>query len=543
MCSVRECAPPPGPMRTKRISPAASADFAKPGAFVDLLLHVDDIRASHDQRRILRGVGFSLHRGEILGLIGTNGAGKTTLMDVLTGSHLPNGGRMSLAGENFNPDSLEAAQACGVSLIPQNFRLDPEQTVAKAIFRRTFQAAKPHPELRAQAAKLIAEVGVDLDPDAKVGVLVRAEQALVEVLRMVAEEAQLVIMDEVAASLPDHDVAVLHKVLRMLTGQGRAIIYITHRLDEVRSIAHRIAVLREGVVHRILDASQCTVEELALLLLQKEPESSDRPNGLLEDQEVLRVVNLSVAEDIRDVTFTVAKGEIFGLVGTHRSGTYALVEALAGVRAMTCGEIHVNGEQVDLQSETDARHRKIGFLPDSDHNFHEDPSIAEELQQGRNRQAGASSVEDEVSQLRGVIDVVQQMRIKTGNIQGTMSTLSGGDHQKVRLARWMAAECDILILSHPSRGIDIGAKEIVYRMLRELCETGVAIILHSSDLSELVGWCHRIGVMRDGELVSIEANANTNEDVLVHHMLGDKFASGNSPARRSKGVTDTLLPG
>ncbi|WP_241650991.1 ATP-binding cassette domain-containing protein [Paenarthrobacter ureafaciens] len=226
-------------MRTKRISPAASADFAKPGAFVDLLLHVDDIRASHDQRRILRGVGFSLHRGEILGLIGTNGAGKTTLMDVLTGSHLPNGGRMSLAGENFNPDSLEAAQACGVGLIPQNFRLDPEQTVAKAIFRRTFQAAKHHPELRAQAAKLIAEVGVDLDPDAKVGVLVRAEQALVEVLRMVAEEAQLVIMDEVAASLPDHDVAVLHKVLRMLTGQGRAIIYITHRLDEVRSITAR----------------------------------------------------------------------------------------------------------------------------------------------------------------------------------------------------------------------------------------------------------------------------------------------------------------
>lgn len=515
---------------------------------MDLLLHVDDIRASHDQRRILRGVGFSLHRGEILGLIGTNGAGKTTLMDVLAGSHRPSGGRMSLAGENYNPDSLEEAQACGVGLIPQNFRLNPEQTIAEAVFRRTFQASKPHQELRAQAAKLIEEVGVDLDPDTKVGILVRAEQALVEVLRMIAEEAQLVIMDEVAASLPDHDVAVLHKVLRMLTGQGRAIIYITHRLDEVRSIAHRIAVLREGSVHRILDASQSTVEEIALLLLQEKPASPSRPTSLLQGKEVLRVVNLSVEKDIRDVTFNLAKGEIFGLVGTHRSGTYALVEALAGVRSTTYGEVHVHGEKVDIRSEADAQRLKIGFLSDADDTFREEASIAEELRQGHQEHPGQSpqagpSVEHEVRELRGVIDTIRRMRINTGNIQDAITTLSGGDSQKVRLARWMASDCDILILSHPSRGIDIGAKEIVYRMLRELSETGVAIILHSSDLSELVGWCHRIGVMRDGELVSIEANANTNEDVLVHHMLGDKFSSGNSHARRSKSPAGALLPG
>ncbi|MEV7604295.1 sugar ABC transporter ATP-binding protein [Paenarthrobacter sp. NPDC089322] len=501
---------------------------------MDLLLHADDIHASYDQRRILKGVGFSLHRGEILGLIGTNGAGKSTLMGVLAGSHQHNGGRMTLAGENYGPDSMEEAQACGVGLIPQNFRLDPGLTIAQAIFRGTFQSSKPHAELRAQAAALITQVGVDLDPDMKVGQLVRAEQTLVEVLRMVAEEAQLVIMDEVAASLPDHDVAVLHKVLRMLTRQGRAIIYITHRLDEVRSIAHRIAVLREGKVHRVLDANQTDVDELAFLLLQKRLEGTSRPTELAPGGEALRVANLRVDESVRDVSFSVAKGEIFGLVGTHRSGIYPLVEALVGLNPSTSGHLYVGGEEAVIRNQQDAQKLKIGFLSDTADNLGSEAiSIVNGLDQTLD--SASDSLQDEVIQLRGVIELVRRMRINTTNIHSTMTTLSGGDRQKVQLARWMTAGCDILILSHPSRGIDIGAKEIVYRMLHELSQTGVAIILLSSDLSELVGWCHRIGVMRDGELVSIEANANTNEDVLVHHMLGDKFEADRGQARRLKG--------
>lgn len=500
---------------------------------MDLLLHADDIRASYDQRRILKGVSFSLHRGEILGLIGTNGAGKTTLMGVLAGAHKHDGGRMNLAGEKFAPDSLEEAQACGVGLIPQNFRVDPELTVAKAIFRETFQAGKAHEELRDQASKLIHDIGVDLDPDTKVGALIRAEQTLVEVLRMVAEEAQLVIMDEVAASLPDHDVAVLHKVLRMLNQQGRAIIYITHRLDEVRSIAHRIAILRDGRVHRVVDASQTDVDELAFLLLQQKLEPNARPVELATGEEALRVVELGVGDAVRDVTFNVAKGEIFGLVGTHRSGIYALIGALVGINPSTSGGIFMHGAKVEIREQQDAKRLKIGFLSETDDNFETGATLADGLQQSADDQD--VSLQDEVMQLRGVIELVRRMRINTTNIHGTIATLSGGDRQKVQLAKWMTTDCDVLILSHPSRGIDIGAKEIVYKMLHELSQTGVAIILLSSDLSELVGWCHRIGVMRDGEMVSIEANANTNEDVLVHHMLGDKFEATPREARRHQG--------
>ncbi|MFE4198858.1 sugar ABC transporter ATP-binding protein [Paenarthrobacter sp. NPDC056912] len=500
---------------------------------MDLLLHADDIHASYDQRRILKGVRFSLHRGEILGLIGTNGAGKTTLMGVLSGRHKHDGGRIMLAGEKYVPDSMEEAQACGVGLIPQNFRLDPELTVAEAIFRGTFQAGKPHDELRGQALKLIRDIGVTMDPDVKVGTLIRAEQTLVEVLRMVAEEAQLVIMDEVAASLPDHEVAVLHQVLRMLIRQRRAIIYITHRLDEVRSIAHRIAVLRDGAVHRILEAGQTDVDELAFLLLQEKLEDNARPAHPAAGDEALRVVGLSVEEHVQDVTFTVAKGEIFGLVGTHRSGVYQLIEALAGIHPSTSGEIFMQGKPVQVRGPLDAQRLKIGYLSDTDDNLESGASIVEGLQHTAN--ANEASLENEISRLRGVIELVRRMRINTTNIHGTVTTLSGGDRQKVQLAKWMTSDCDVLILSHPSRGIDIGAKEIVYRMLHELSRTGVAIILVSSDLSELVSWCHRIGVMRDGELVTIEANANTNEDVLVHHMLGAKFGSGSGQARRVKG--------
>ncbi|WP_426002637.1 sugar ABC transporter ATP-binding protein [Paenarthrobacter sp. NyZ202] len=514
--------------------PNAGKHYCEPGASLDLLLHADDIHASYDQRRILKGVGFSLHRGEILGLIGTNGAGKSTLMGVLAGSHQHSSGRMTLAGEVYGPDTTDEAQACGVGLIPQNFRLNPELTVAEAIFRGTFQGAKPHADLRGQASALLADIGVDLDPDTKVGGLIRAEQTLVEVLRMVAEEAQLVIMDEVAASLPDHDVAVLHKVLRMLISQGRAIIYITHRLDEVRSIAHRIAVLRDGRVHRVLDASQTNEDELAFLLLQEKPEGNSRPGEPAAGDEALRVANLQVGDRVRDVTFSVAKGEIFGLVGTHRSGIYALVEALVGLHPSTSGRIFVRGVEAAIRNHQDARDLGIGFLSDTTDNFApETSSIVDGLHHAAD--PAAVSLQDEVMQLRGVIELVRRMRINTTNIHGTMATLSGGDRQKVQLAKWMTTDCDILVLSHPSRGIDIGAKEIVYRMLHELTQTGVAVILLSSDLSELVGWCHRIGVMRDGELVSIEANANTNEDVLVHHMLGDKFQEPRGEARRLKG--------
>lgn len=497
---------------------------------MDLLLHADDIHASYDHRRILKGVGLSVHRGEILGLIGTNGAGKTTLMGVLAGSHRHDAGTMTLAGEKYGPDSMEEAQACGVGLIPQNFRIDPQLTIASAIFRGTFQAGKSHHELRDQASKLIRDIGITLDPDVKVGTLIRAEQALVEVLRMVAEEAQLVIMDEVAASLPDHDVAVLHQVLRMLVRQGRAIIYITHRLDEVRSIAHRIAVLREGRVHKVLEASHTDVDELAFLLLQQELEGSARPTDPAGGEEALRVVNLSMEDKVREVTFNVAKGEIFGLVGTHRSGVYELVEALAGVRPSTSGHILLHGRPARIRGVQDASRLKIGYLSDAAGECGEAGSIVDGIQPVR--EADGANLRDEISQLRGVTDVIRRMRISTTNIHGNITTLSGGDRQKVQLAKWMATDCDVLILSHPSRGIDIGAKETVYKMLSELSETGVAIVLLSSDLSELISWCHRVGVMRDGELVTIEANANTNEDVLVHHMLGVKFESGGGDARR-----------
>lgn len=496
---------------------------------MDLLLRADDIHASYDQRHILKGVELSLHRGEILGLIGTNGAGKTTLMGVLAGSHKHDGGRITLAGEIYGPDSLAEAQACGVGLIPQNFRLDPELTIAEAIFRGTFQAGKPHDELRGQASKLIQDIGIELDPDHKIGTLIRAEQTLVEVLRMVAEEAQLVIMDEVAASLPDHDVAVLHQVLRMLTQQGRAIIYITHRLDEVRSIAHRIAVLRDGKVHTIVDANQTDVEELAFLLLQQKLEGNPRPTDPAAGDEAMRVLNLGVGDHVRDVTFTVAKGEIFGLAGTHRSGVYQLIEALAGIKPSDTGNILINGNRVSIRGVQDALRLKIGYLSDTD-DIESGASIVEGLQ--RREEPGEATLRHEISQLRGVVDVVHRMHINTTNIHGTIRTLSGGDRQKVQLAKWMTTDCDVLILSHPSRGIDIGAKETVYKMLNELSQSGVAIILLSSDLSELISWCHRIGVMRGGELVVIEANANTNEDVLVHHMLGDKFESGGAEARR-----------
>lgn len=495
---------------------------------MESLLSVRELTKNHEHLRALRGVTLEVAPGEIIGLLGENGAGKSTFLSILGGWDQADSGEMVLAGKKYNPASADEALKLGVGSIRQKFKLDPELTVAQAIFRSSEFKDAPEAELNERASQLIAEAGLSIDPTSKMNDLVRAEQALIEVVRMEAEQTQLVLMDEVAATFNDYEIFQFHEMTRRLVAEGRSVIYITHRLDEIRSLADRALILDEGTISHELIPGKMSSEEIAYKMFNRAIPMGQRPEVFAGDNERLSIHNLSSADGfLKDVSFAVDRGEVFGLTGLRRSGINEVASALVGVdTSVSWGTLRISGRDASISSPEDAVEHGIGYLSDNDDELGiaNERSIAKTLMESSGIEPGSSvGFLHEVSALRDVAEQIQKLRIKTTNIQGEIGKLSGGDQQKVALARWMTTDCDILILNHPTRGIDVGAKSEIYKMLKELTEKGTSIILIGSDMTELIELCNRIAVMRDGELVSIQSNASATEDTLMGEAIGDSI--------------------
>lgn len=492
------------------------------------LLTVKEVTKTHEHLRALRGVNLEVAPGEIVGLLGENGAGKSTFLSILGGWDTPDSGAMTLSGELYAPKNAEEALAAGVGSIRQKFKVDPDLTVAQAIFRSTNNGSKSDDELVEEAASMIKAAGLEIDPHAKMGDLVRAEQALVEVLRMEAEDTKLVLMDEVAATFNDYEIFQFHEITRRLVAEGRGVVYITHRLDEIRSLADRALILVEGVIGHELIPGKMSSEEIAYKMFNRAIPMGQRPEKFEGDNERLYVEKLSSNDGfLKNVSFAVDRGEIFGLTGLRRSGINEVASAIVGVDSdVTWGDLRISGQPADIKTPEDAVKYGVGYLSDNDDELGiaNERSIAKTLLESTGIEMSEDGFVHEVSALREVAEQVRKLRIKTTNIQGEIGKLSGGDQQKVALARWMTSDCNILILNHPTRGIDVSAKNEIYKMLRELTEKGTSIIMIGSDMSELIELCNRIAVMRDGELVSIQSNSEATEDTLMEQAIGDGIA-------------------
>lgn len=490
---------------------------------MEKLLSVKGLTKSHEHLRAVKGVDLEIGRGEIVGLLGENGAGKSTLISLLGGWDTPDAGTMTLAGESYKPASAEEALAAGVGSIRQKFKIDPELTVAQAIFRSGTRNLTDEEQVE-RAGQLLGQAGVEVDPTSRMGDLVRAEQALVEVVRMEAEETQLVLMDEVAATFNDYEIFQFHEITRRLVAEGRSVLYITHRLDEIRSLADRAVILDEGVISFEITPGRMTSQEIAYKMFNREIPMGQRPEEFVGDSEKLAVEKLS-SEDgfLKDISFAVGSGEVFGLTGLRRSGINEVASALVGITDMHCEELRIDGKKVAIDSPEDSVKYGIGYLSDNDDELGlaNERSIAKTLMESTGIQANAQGFLHEVSALREVAEQIQKLHIKTTNIQGEVGKLSGGDQQKVALARWISADCEILILNHPTRGIDVSAKAEIYKMLKELTDKGTSIIIIGSDMTELIELCNRIGVMRHGELVSVQNNTDATEDTLMEAAIGD----------------------
>jgi ribose transport system ATP-binding protein len=493
-----------------------------------LLLHVQGVSKSFPGVKALEDMHLDLRAGEVLALVGENGAGKSTLMKVLSGVYTVDEGEFSLNGEPYEPISPKHAQELGISIIHQEFNLMPDLTVAQNIFigrePRGSGFFLNERRLNAQARELIERLHLPLGPKQLVGNLTVAKQQMVEIGKALSYDAKLLIMDEPTAALTDAEVEVLHDLIRRFVRPDTGVIYISHRIDELRRIADRITVIRDGRYVGTRETRETTMKEVISMMVGREISGEAEPVGVQAGREVvLEVSGLSTKALLKDVSFDLRKGEILGFAGLMGAGRTEVARAVVGADKTDAGTIRLRGREIQIHSPADAAKHRIGYLSEDRKQF------GLLVEQEVNANIGLSALRERFQSYGFVKDramratskeYVDLLRIKTPSVAQTAKNLSGGNQQKVVIAKWLVKDCDILIFDEPTRGIDVGAKEEIYRLLNELAQQGKSIIMISSELPEILRMSHRIVVMSEGRVTGmLDADGATQESVMHYATL------------------------
>jgi ribose transport system ATP-binding protein len=497
-------------------------------ADADLLLDVRGVSKSFPGVKALDDMHLDLRRGEVLAVVGENGAGKSTLMKLLSGVYEADAGEFFYNGEPYRPTSPKHAQELGISIIYQEFNLMPDLTVAQNIFvgqePRRSRLFLDERRLNAKARELIERLRLPLAPRQLVGDLTVAKQQMVEIAKALSSEAKLLIMDEPTAALNDAEVEVLHELIRRFVAPDTGVIYISHRMDEIKRIADRVTVVRDGRYVGTHETGQTSMREVISMMVGREISGEAKPLGVQADREaLLEVAGLSTKELLKDVSFDLRKGEILGFAGLMGAGRTEVARALVGADKITAGTITLRGREVQIQTPADAATHRIGYLSEDRKQF------GLLLEQEVNANIGLGALRERLQSwgfvkdraMRGVSqEYVGKLDIRTPSIAQTVKNLSGGNQQKVVIARWLVKDCDILIFDEPTRGIDVGAKEEIYRLLNELADQGKSIIMISSELPEILRMSHRIVVMSEGRVTAtVDAEQATQERVMHYATL------------------------
>jgi rhamnose transport system ATP-binding protein len=484
----------------------------------------------------LRGVDFELRPGEVHALLGENGAGKSTLIRIATGAHAPDGGTVWVDGEALEAFTPALAHDLGIACIYQQPALFPDLTVMENLalrlekpssFRRVRWA-----ERRKRAMELLARVGAEISPDATVNELSMPEQQLVEIAGAVGAEARIVIMDEPTASLTRREQERLYAIVRTLKTEGIGIIYISHRLEEIFALADRVTVLRDGASTGTFEVREIDEGALIRLMVGREVTHLYPPSLGAPGEVRLRVDRLCCqASGVKDISFEVRAGEILGLAGLVGAGRSELARVLFGLTPADGGTLSIDGQAIRVRSPSDAIAQGIAYVPEDRrrHGVVPDMTVAENVTLAAHRRYFPSGWLQERIEASAARDAVERLAIKTAGIDAPVSSLSGGNQQKVSLSRWLATEPKLLVLDEPTQGVDVGAKSEIHALVRRFAAAGMAVILISSDLPEILGMSDRIGVMRGGKLVGILPAGSAAADVMAV-ALGQNETSGKDAA-------------
>jgi rhamnose transport system ATP-binding protein len=491
------------------------------------LLRLTGITKSFLAVRALKGVSFDLRPGEVHALLGENGAGKSTLIKVITGAHRPDGGTIETAGEKVDHLTPRSAHALGIAAIYQQPALFPDLSVAENI-ALALEPATPArrvrwSERRVQARALLERVGAKIDVEAEVRSLSMPEQQLVEIAKALGTGARILIMDEPTASLTQTEVQLLLQVVRDLRAQGVGVIYISHRLDEIFEVADRVTVLRDGESVGTHSVSGMDEAALIRLMVGREVSAIYPPSERAPGEAVLAVQQLCCgASGLRDVSFEVRAGEVFGLAGLVGAGRTELARVLFGLTPADAGTITLRGETIRIRDPREAIAHGIAYVPEDRrrHGVILEMPIAANMTMAIHPRIfpGAWLRFDAERELAE--NYIRDLAVKTPSGELPGGALSGGNQQKVALARWLATEPRVLILDEPTQGVDVGAKAEIHKIIRRLAAEGLAVIMISSDLPEILGMSDRIGVMRGGTLTAILDGPSADAHNVMAAALG-----------------------
>ena len=473
----------------------------------------------------LRDAALEVHGGEVHVLLGENGAGKSTLMKVLSGAVRRDAGEILLDGQAVDIPDPAAARRLGITTIYQELSLVPHLTVAENIFLGKAPTRWPGiidwTTMRRDAERVLESLGVSIDPDAAVRTLRLAQQQMVEIARALTDAARILIMDEPTSALSEREVAQLFATIARLTSNGVAVVYISHRMEEVFRIGRRVTVLRDGRHIATRDIGEVSVPDLVRLMADREVSDHYPRRAHTIGEELLRVEGVT-GSGLRDVSLVLHRGEVLGIAGLVGAGRTRLARAIIGADAVERGRITIRGQRVSIGSPAAAARARIGFLPEDrkQHGLVLGLSVERNVALSHLDALSRFGVMDRSAERREAEDAIARLSIRTPDASQRVLNLSGGNQQKVVLAKWLAAQAEMLIFDEPTRGIDVAARHDIYLLINAAVAAGAGVIMISSDLPEVIGMSDRVLVMRGGAIEAEFSSESATDAAILHAALG-----------------------
>lgn len=491
------------------------------------IIKTEDISKEFSGVYVLKDISVEIEKGEIFGIIGENGAGKSTFIKILNGTFTPSRGRIFFEEKPVQIRDAGVAKSLGIATIPQEVNLVNTLKVYENVFLGNELIGKfsllDKREMIQKVKSLFKELDAEIEPQEKISNLSIAQKRMVEIAKAISQEPKVLIMDEPTESLTFHEINVLFNLMRRLKERGVTIIYISHKLKEVKNICDRVMILRDGDFISLDKTTEIDENEMARRMVGRELNTIFPSKVIPKDETVLKVEGLTVEGLLYDINFHLKKGEVLGFAGLIGSGRTELAEAILGIRKITRGRIFIKGKECRIKSPEDAVRHRIGYLSEDRQgigilrNFSVKNNITLTSLPRYCNHLGLIDGRRETEKALYYMDIFE---IKAHSIDTRLEFLSGGNQQKVSLAKTLDPEPEILILDEPTRGIDVGTKRDIYNFIHNLAESGLSCILISSELEEIIGMCNRVVVMHNGRITGILEGDRINEEEIMLYATG-----------------------
>lgn len=502
----------------------------------ETVLQMKNIEKGFSGVSVLKKAGIEIAKGEVQILLGENGAGKSTLMKILAGAYTKDAGEIIYKGKPVEINSPKDAEKLGISIIYQEFNLVPYLSVAENMFLGKEPMSKipgkiDFETMYTKSKEMLDRLDVDIEPKTIVADLGIAQQQMVEIAKSLSVNADIIIMDEPTAALTEKEINSLFEIIHKIKSEGVSIIYISHRLEEFSIIGDRVTVMRDGETVGMVNMEETTIDELIKLMVGREIGNKFPKVDIKKGDILLEVKNLNREGVFKDINFSLRKGEILGISGLMGAGRTEVMRGIFGVDSIDSGEIIIDSKKVIIKTEKDAISHGIGFVTEN----RRDEGLVLSMDVKENITLGTLSefLDNPIKlNLKSEIDTtnsyIDKLKIKTAGYQQKTGTLSGGNQQKIVIAKWLLADSKILIVDEPTRGIDVGAKLEIYNIMNELVKDGVGIIMISSELPEIIGMSDRILVMCRGEITGEISREEADQEKIMYYATGGGKYDANS---------------